>query len=73
LIFGAFFAFLVPYHGKFLMFGISDVFEFCNHEQLVPLSAFFLSQASPPLKTKKTIQISYTSSKFHIDQVSSWQ
>jgi hypothetical protein len=33
----------------------SDVFEFCNHEKLVPLSVVALSQAYPPQKNQENI------------------
>jgi hypothetical protein len=52
------------------MYGRLDDFEFCKYEQLVSLSAFTLSQAFlPQKKTKKTFQISITSSKIPFDQV----
>jgi hypothetical protein len=46
-------AFSFLFHGKLLMFGLLDVFEFCNHEQLVPLSANSLPQAYPPQKNQE--------------------
>jgi hypothetical protein len=37
------------------MFGLMDDFEFCKHEQLVPLSAINLSQAFLPQKNQENI------------------
>jgi hypothetical protein len=43
------------FHGKLLMFVLLDDFEFCKHEQIVPLSAFTLSQACLPQKNQENI------------------
>jgi hypothetical protein len=53
--------------------GLLDDFEFCKHEQLVPLYAILYPKPSYLRKTKKIFQIPSQTQNFLLIKCSSWQ